>query len=145
MNCSGGLCALFLCPVKGSDNLKNTVFMQKTAEEKRKHLAAVLRYAAGGSLDDEMIGRILPKVAIHRQYTVSAFTEDLAFQEAISHAISERAQISIVYSRIGCSTVAVVIEPRESAAQNKWAIFIYSPNPYFRKGMEQWARASKNG
>ena len=138
---------LFLCLEKGCDDLKNKVFMKKSAGEKRRRLYAVLEHIAGGSLDDVMIGLIIPKVAIHRQYTISAFSDNLAFQKAIARAQTGNSLLSVVYSRAGNGTVAVVITPRkqDNGTKNTRAIYIYSPKLYYRKGVKKWAKASKNG
>ena len=127
--------------------MKNKVFTRKTAAEKRRHLSSVLRYAAGGALDDDMIGRILPKVAIHRQYTVSAYSDRLAFQQAVAHARTGNAPLSVVYARSGRGPVTAVITPRETGDVNKSkrAIYICLPNLSYRKGVKPWARASRNG
>ena len=127
--------------------MKNRVFRRKSAEEKRNYLAAVLKHSSGGALDDAAIRRILPNVSIHRQYTVSSFTDNQAFQEAIAHAQTGRTLLSTVFSQADRQPFAVVITPLEQATSMKSlrAIYIFTPNLSYRKGATQWERASKNG
>jgi len=135
-----------LRPEKGCDDLKNKVFMRKTGEEKRRHLSAALKYTTGGALDDGTIRRILPKVDIHRQYTVSAFSDSRAFQEAVARTQTEKVLMSAVFSRTGNGTAAVVITPLKSAdpKKSKRVIYIYTPILYAGKGAKKWAKASRN-
>ena len=78
--------------------VKNSEFKSKTAEEKQRHLVAVLMDKSGGALDDAMIGYILPKVSIHSQYIVSEFSDNKEFQDAIASAQAGTALLSVVYS-----------------------------------------------
>lgn len=145
MNCSDGLCALF-CVWKGSDSLKNKAFTRQTNEEKRQHLSAVLKHVTSGSMDDEMIRRILPKVAIHKQYTVSAFSSLRAFQEAVARAQMGSIKHSVLFSQAWYGPIAVIITPLKTNEMKKGrrAIYIYAPNRFVRKGALNWTGAKKN-
>ena len=140
------MCAFFASR-KGSDTLKNKLFKLKSAEEKRRRLAAVLRNISGGALDDAMIGRILPIVSIHEQYAVSAFSSNRMFQEAVARSQTGDALLTVVVSRAGRKQAAAVIAPLKQAGSKtcQRAIYVYTPNLFHRRGARQWARASKNG
>ena len=127
--------------------MKNKAFTRKSTAEKRRYLSAVLRFASGGALDDAMIGRILLKVAIHRQYNVSVFSDASSFQKAVACDKPGNTSLPVVHSRTGNGSAAAVTAPLKSALpeKSKRAIYIYSPNLYNRKGANKWVRATKNG
>lgn len=129
------MCA-FLRSQKGSDDLKNKVFMQKTAEQKRQYLSAALRYISGGALDDGMIGRILPKISIQEQYTIVAISAYPAFQKAIARAQIGKVRTSTIFLRNKGGAVVVVITPMKSADASivRRLILIHAPQQNMRKG-----------
>jgi hypothetical protein len=110
--------------------------MLKSTAEKRRRLAAVLRNVACGGLDEEMIGRILPRVSIHRQYAVSAFSDNRTFREAVARAQAGNILLTVVFSRGSRRLVAAVITPRKTCGSEKprRAIYVYAPNRRARKG-----------
>jgi hypothetical protein len=136
MNCSGGSCAPFFAPTKGLDNMNNKEFLSKTDEEKRLYLSSMLKHTAGGILDDNMIGRILPNVEIHRQYTISVYSDQLAFRKAVSNFQSGKLLMSLTNQFNGHWPVAVVITPHESCdgVKRNPEINIFTSNPHYRKG-----------
>lgn len=109
--------------------MKNKVFMQKSTEQKRRYLCDVLGHVGGGVLDRRTIGRILPKVAINKQYAISAFSDNLSFQEAVARAQIGKVRMSVVYSRTAHGATAVVITPLGHAGSknSKRVIYIHAP------------------
>ena len=120
--------------------MKNKVFSKKTAEQKRRYLGAALKYITEGALDDGMIGQILPKVAIHEQYTVTMFPGYRAFQKAVAHAQTGKVRTSAVFSRSNGGMAAVVITPLKLAGEtnSRRAIYIHAP-------LQQAGKGRKNG
>ena len=117
--------------------LKNKVFKEMSGTKRRCHLAAILRHSAGGMLSNEMIGRILPKVALHKQYTVSVFAGSRDFQEAVVRAQADETQMHVVFAHGGSNApVAAVISPPKMGrtTETRCAILICAPKPYWRKG-----------
>lgn len=127
--------------------MKNRIFTQMSAAEKRKILTTVLRNTSNGVLDDGMIGRILPIVSIHKQYTVAAFSNKKAFHEAVARTQTGKGQLSVISSRNGYGRTIAVVTPLRATGPKKHrrAIFIYAPDQYYKKGAEQWAGTPKKG
>ena len=116
--------------------VKNSDFRLKTANEKQRRLAAVLRDRSGCAVDEAMIRCILPRVSIHRQYIVSAFSDNKKFHDAIARAQAGTALLSVVFSQGRQAPAAAVITPQEQASARKGirAIYIYAPNPHYWEG-----------
>ena len=127
--------------------MKNNLFTQKTAKEKRSRLAAILQSKSYGTLDDAIIKRILPNVSIHKQYTISTFTDRLEFQEAVARTQIACVLLAMIFSRKVNSPAAAVITPMKTAnpKNNRWSIFLYVPNQKHRKGVRRWADSPKIG
>ena len=127
--------------------MRNQTFTKKTADEKRRHLASVLRNGTCGALDDGMIGRILPIVFIHKQYAISVFSDNRTFLESVARAQTGKSKLSIVSSPARHGPVAAVVAPvKASGAKNRrWAICVYAPGRQDKKGGKEWAKPSKNG
>ena len=127
--------------------MKNRVFMQKTPEEKRRHLSSVLRSNVGGFLDDGMIGRILPNISLNRQYAISAFSESQTFREAVARAQAGETLLSMIFSKAKAGPVAAVITPLRisGTSKSRRAIIIYAPSRRKWKGAKKWARTTKTG
>jgi len=135
MGLSGGSCAFF-APAKGSDRMNNQEFKQKSTGEKQRYLAAILKEAANGNLDDNMIEWILSVVYIHRQYAVAAYSDDKAFRQAVGAAQAGDAMASVVSVQAANGTVASVITPQKTGdgIKSNRAIFIYSPKLHLQEG-----------
>jgi len=151
MNSSSGSCALYLCPPKGSDYLENKIFNAKSAEEKRRYLAAVLKHRSGGRLSDDLIEKALMGISINKQHTISSFSSIQAFSKAVRRALDQAKTGKIWYCvytarEIPDPEISVVM-PREDSGSIKCkrSIIIYAPKRRKKKGAAKWAKASKNG
>jgi hypothetical protein len=109
--------------------LKNRIFALKSDTEKRRHLAAVLKSSAGGALDDEMIRRILPKVSIDRQYTVSVFCDSAAFRTAVSRTLADKTGLYVIapQGKRRSEPIAAVITLSEKDGNDVRAIYVCTP------------------
>ena len=127
--------------------MKNSVFSLKSNAEKRLHLGDVLKVFSEGALDDEMIGRILPEVALHKQHTVSVFSCNRRFQKTVAQLQNGQARMTIVSEHVepGCVPAAALIAPpkQDSANSGTCAILVYVPKPHRRKGAKTWAREKR--
>lgn len=117
--------------------MKNKVFMRKSYGEKRQYLYDVLKHAGHGELDNGVIRRILPKVSIQKQYTISVFSDYQAFKNAVKLAQNGKVFTSTVNSHIGRGAAAVITPTVfVDSDRNMRAIYIYAPKRTAQKGMQ---------
>ena len=115
--------------------MKNQAFIQKSSAEKQRHLAGVLKAAAKGAIDEKMVGWILSVVYIHRQYTVSVFSDSRLFHGAIKTR-ADSGNLSVVQIESGNGASAAVIMPmrKNDPGKEKWVILLYTPEYHAQKG-----------
>jgi hypothetical protein len=123
------MCAFF-CVWEEGEAMKNRIFMKKSADEKKRYLAAVLMSASGGSLSNSMIRQILSKISIHKQYRVSVFHSRRAYRAALNRALDSDARLRLVPSQHRHGTETVIISPSgdPGCSCRRRTICIFLPN-----------------
>ncbi|MCL2343534.1 MAG: hypothetical protein FWC62_06525 [Firmicutes bacterium] len=120
--------------------LKNQVFERKSGEAMRRQLSIALKKKSCGALDDRVIGLILQRVVLHRQYKISVFSNYTTFCNAVISVRDQKAPMAFVASEIKRGFVTAAITPLSMAEPKKNHRVIYIYVQSFTSGKER-----KNG
>jgi hypothetical protein len=108
--------------------LENRVFKLKSAKEKIRQLAEILKNKTKSSISNRMIKRIINRVLINNQYYVYIFSDRSLFWQEVNNA-KTGCYLACTDSRFKRGPISAVISfgAQTGLSNNTGAIYIYSP------------------